>query len=51
MNRREKRVGNWRGFQEAPDAKKVRASSYKEESRAVEKHGQVKLETWKKKWK
>jgi hypothetical protein len=49
--RRDKRVGNWRDFQEAPDAKKVKAASYKEEIRAQEKHGVVKLETWKKKWK
>lgn len=75
MIRREKRVGNWRDFQVAPDAKKVsaeylssvqlffvwvaitlhhfqiKAASYKEETRHEDKHGQVKLETWKKKWK
>ena len=48
--RREKRVGGWRNFQEAPDAKKAKAASFKEESRDEVKHV-VKQETWKKKWK
>lgn len=51
IDRREKRVGTWRDFQVAPDAKKVKASSYKEEARKVEKHGTVELESWKKSWK
>lgn len=51
VERREKRVGGWRDFQEAPDSKKVKASSYKEETRKEEKHGVVKIETWKKNWK
>lgn len=50
-NRREKRVGNWREFQDDPDSKKAKASSYKEESREEKKHGTVKVETWKKSWK
>ena len=49
--RREKRVGGWRNFQEAPSSKKVKAASYKEETRKEEKHGVVKIETWKKNWK
>lgn len=51
--RREKRVGNWRDFQSDPEAKRTKAASYKEEERGGNgaKHGQVKVETWKKKWK
>jgi hypothetical protein len=49
--RREKRVGGWRDFQGVPDAKKMKAASFKEESRLEKKHGVVKTETWKKKWK
>jgi hypothetical protein len=52
LHRREKRVGNWRNFQENPEAKKPKVSSmFKEEIRADTKHGAVKLEEWKKKWK
>lgn len=43
VDRREKRVGNWRDFQDVPEAKKVKASSYKEETRQESKHGQVSL--------
>jgi hypothetical protein len=50
-NRRDKRVHNWRGFQDEPVAKKVRATNYKEEHRQQDKFGSVKLETWKKAWK
>lgn len=51
-SRREKRVGGWRDFQGVPDAKKVKAASFKEESRQEgPKHGVVKTETWRKKWK
>ena len=49
--RREKRVGNWREFQEDPESKKIRLANFKEEHRADEKHGTVKLEEWKRKWK
>jgi hypothetical protein len=50
--RREKRVGDWRNFQEdSIDAKKVKVASYKEETREEKKHGVVQLESWKKKWK
>jgi hypothetical protein len=49
--RREKRVGTWRDFQVAPDAKKVKAAHFKEETRNNGKHGVIQLETWKKKWK
>lgn len=51
--RREKRVGNWRDFQSDPEAKRVKASSFKEEARGTGGHkfGQVKVETWKKTWK
>ena len=50
--RRDKRVGNWRDFQEAPEAKKAKVSTnFKEETRADGKHGVVKLNEWKKKWK
>ena len=48
---REKRVGNWRDFQEDPESKKLKLASFKEEHRAEEKHGTVKLEEWKRKWK
>jgi hypothetical protein len=51
LDRREKRVGTWRDFQVAPDAKKVKAANFKEESRSNGKHGVFKLETWKKSWK
>jgi hypothetical protein len=44
-------VGNWRGFQEEPEAKKVKASNFKEETRADSKHGKAHMEEWKKKWK
>ncbi len=44
-------MGNWREFQEVPESKKTKASSYKEERRDVGKHGQVKLNEWKKSWK
>jgi hypothetical protein len=50
-DRREKRVGNWREFQDDPESKKARAASYKEEARVDVKHGVVKGEEWKKKWK
>eukprot|EP01039_Chlorochromonas_danica_P006461 gene6464-7125_t len=50
-DRRDKRVGNWREFQEVPVAKKVRPANYKEESRDEAKFGVVKLEAWKKSWK
>ena len=50
--RREKRVGNWRDFQEAPEAKKAKVSTnFKEETRDTGKHGVVQLNEWKKKWK
>ncbi len=49
--RREKRVGSWRDFQNDPTAKKTKASNFKEETRHETKHGVVKLEEWKKKWK
>ena len=51
IDRREKRVGNWREFQDDPDAKKVKASSYKEEKKEESKFGKVKVEEWKRKWK
>lgn len=44
-------MGGWRDFQEAPDSKKVKAASFKEEFRDDGKHGVVQKETWKKKWK
>ncbi len=46
IGRREKRVDNWRSFQVAPDAKKMKTSSYKEELRDDIKHGKVK-KNWK----
>ena len=51
VDRRENRVGNWRNFQDVPAAKKVKASSYKEESRADKKFGDAHLNDYKKKWK
>jgi hypothetical protein len=51
IRRREKRVGEWRNFQEDPEAKKVRVASYKEERRTDSKHGKAVLEEWKKSWK
>lgn len=51
VDRREKRVGNWREFQEDPEAKKVKASSYKEERKEETRHGVVNTEVWKKSWK
>ena len=50
-DRRENRVGNWRDFQGNPVAKKAKAASYKEETRANLKFGQVQTESWKKAWK
>lgn len=50
-HRRDNRVGNWRDFQVAPDAKKARISSYKEEKREGKKFGAHEGETWKKSWK
>lgn len=44
-------MGNWRDFSNAPEAKQSRIASYKEEHRAEEKFGVVKLEEWKRKWK
>jgi hypothetical protein len=44
-------MGNWREFLDDPGAKKVKASSYKEEKREEKKHGVVELETWKRSWK
>ena len=46
-------MGNWREFQGDPSSKRTKASSYKEEGRGGDtvKHGQAKLETWKKNWK
>lgn len=49
--RREARVGSWREFQEVPDAKRSKAANFKEETRVEDKHGVVKLQEWKKKWK
>jgi hypothetical protein len=51
IRRREKRVGNWRDFQEDPDAKKVRLANFKEEHREEGKFGAVKLQQWRKQWK
>jgi hypothetical protein len=52
VNRREKRVGNWREFQEDPDkAKKARIKAYKEESRGESKHGVVDTTAWRAQWK
>jgi hypothetical protein len=50
-DRREKRVGSWREFQEAPEAKKAKGTNFKEEIRVEDKHGVVKLNEWKKSWK
>jgi hypothetical protein len=49
-HRRDKRVGNWRDFQAEPEAKKSKASSYKEET-ADRKKVVVQTETWRKTWK
>ncbi len=49
--RREQRVGDWRDFQEDPDSKRVRLANFKEETRVETKHGVVKLNEWKRKWK
>lgn len=53
VERREKRVGEWRDFQEDPESKKVRIASWKEEHRSIgeKKHGQADVESWKKSWK
>lgn len=52
VDRREKRVGNWRDFQHhEPAAKRVKAMNYKEEEREETKHGVVKMEEWRKNWK
>lgn len=52
VDRREKRVGNWRNFQhQEPAAKRVKAVNYKEEEREEAKHGVVKMEEWRKNWK
>lgn len=51
VDRREKRVGDWRNFQEDPEAKKVRMANFREEHRTDTKHGQVQKEEWRKKWK
>ena len=50
-NRREDRVGNWRDFQHAPPAKKVKVANYHVENRTETKFGKVQLEEWKKNWK
>lgn len=44
-------MDNWRDFQEVPDAKRSKGANFKEETRVEEKHGVVKLQEWKKKWK
>ena len=44
-------MGNWREFQEVPDSKRNKSANFKEETRVEEKHGVVKLQEWKKKWK
>lgn len=44
-------MGSWREFQEVPDAKRSKAANFKEETRVEDKHGVVKLQEWKKKWK
>ena len=50
--RREKRVGNWREFQEDPEkAKKAKIKTFKEETRADSKHGVVEETAWRSKWK
>ena len=51
VDRREKRVDSWRGFQTDPSAKKAKLNSYKEQTRETGKYAQVELETWKKNWK
>jgi hypothetical protein len=51
IEKREERVNHWREFQEVPDSKRLRMSSYKEERRTETKHGVVQLEEWKKNWK
>lgn len=51
LDRREKRVGTWRDFQEDPSAKKKAVASYKEQVRVEEKHGTVDMNSWRKKWK
>ena len=50
-DRREKRVGNWREFSDDPDAKRVRATSYKTEKRQETKHGNSVVEEWRQNWK
>lgn len=50
-DRREKRVGNWREFSDDPDAKRVRAASYKTEKRQETKHGNSVVEEWRQNWK
>ena len=51
--RRDKRVNNWRGFQDDPESKKAKLSSYKEENRQNDKklYGNDNNEQWKKQWK
>ena len=51
VNRREKRVGNWREFQEDPEKKKAKIKTFKEEKRADSKHGVVDETAWRSKWK
>jgi hypothetical protein len=51
IDRRENRVGNWRDFGETSDAKRSKVANFKEETRTEDKHGKVKLQEWKKKWK
>jgi DnaJ family protein C protein 8 len=52
VDRREKRVGNWRDFQQhEPANKRVKAVNYKEEEREETKFGTTKVEEWRKKWK
>lgn len=50
-DRREKRVGNWRDFQDIPEGKKAKVRNYAEEQRDEKKFGTVQLESWKKSWK
>ena len=45
-------MGSWRDFQEEAElfTKKTKMASFKEDSRSEVKHGVVKLNEWKKKW-
>ena len=42
-DRREKRVGSWRVFQEAPEAKKAKGTNFKEEIRVEDKRSRTGL--------